>query len=389
MESSLNGKTPEYLGADLTDRYSKTCRDVDVCGLTPGDDKSLAAKFWFWRWDAFPVPLRVNAIAKELAGTRAAMLDGPQGLAKSGNSLRVCERQSAAVGKTPDTRPDLAKPFAGFIRSSLDLFAALKRAGTNISPAGFVGGTSEVYPGHIWTILAGGRPLPKKSTDAGRLVRKRILEALGVFGLPILPTHDQNDACLSALIAAAVDGRIPGVIPLTIGSPLFVDTNGVLREGPMVVPRLTSEAAELIANVLHEFGPVDGAGSAAAATLRNGRVGSDAIGSGPGCISADDLLDNLIAKALAGHPQVYTYSGAYRRLFKDPYRKWSQAYADRVIKAARHTSPRNLPGLGLVRLDAFVVSKSDGLPSDGHWPHAEYDREDWERALGQAERIIS
>ena len=48
------------------------------------------------------------------------MLDGPQALASRGASLRVCERQSA-IGKTPDKRPGLAKPFAGFICSSLDV----------------------------------------------------------------------------------------------------------------------------------------------------------------------------------------------------------------------------------------------------------------------------
>jgi hypothetical protein len=110
-------------------------------------------------------------------------------------------------------------------------------------------------------------------------------------------------------------------------------------------------------------------------------------GPGPTPISADDLLDGLILKAIQGHPEVYTYSAAYRRLFKIAYRKWSQAYAARVIEAARQTRPRNLPGLGLVRLDAFVVSKSDGLPSDGHWHCAEYDREDWERVLGGAQMV--
>lgn len=133
MRSTLN-EVPPYLGADLTDRYSSACRATDVCGLTPVADSTLEASFWTWEWDPAPQPLVVTAIAKELAGTRVAMLDGPQGLARNGNALRDCERQSAAVGRTPDSRPLLNRPFGGFICSSLDLFSALERAGTNIGP---------------------------------------------------------------------------------------------------------------------------------------------------------------------------------------------------------------------------------------------------------------
>jgi len=50
----------------------------------------------------------------------------------------------------------------------------------------------------------------------------------------------------------------------------------------------------------------------------------------------------------------------------------------------RRMRPRELLGLGLVRLDAFVVSKKDGLPSNGYWRAAHHDREVWERVLGNA-----
>lgn len=181
MRSTLSAPVPEYIGADLTDRYSVQCRDIDVCGLTPTGSAGLRAVFWHWHWDRAPQPLDVAAIAKELRAARVAMLDGPQALARRGDALRVCERQAAAVGKTPDTCPSLSKPFGGFICSSIDLFNALDRHGLAISPPMFVGGVSEVYPGHIWTILSARRPLPQKSTEAGRRVRKCILEALGVF----------------------------------------------------------------------------------------------------------------------------------------------------------------------------------------------------------------
>lgn len=253
MNSTLKGRVPPYLGGDLTDRYSKNCRDVDVCGLTPGKNDTLTASLWIWRWDAAPKVLEVTVIAKELAATRAVMLDGPQGLATKGKALRECERLSAAAGKTPDKRPELDRPFAGYICSSIDIFAALTRAGTNISPALFLGGVSEVYPGHIWRILAGhGVCLEKKSTDIGRRERKHILEALRVSGLPELPTHDQNDACVAALLAAAADGAVSGITLKGIGSQLFADPDGTLREGLMVVPEVTAKTGDLISGALRK-----------------------------------------------------------------------------------------------------------------------------------------
>ena len=245
MHSTLKDSVPPYLGADLTDRYAKSCRDIDVCGLAHGENGTLTASFWVWQWDAGPGALDVTAIANELSATRAAMLDGPQGLATAGESLRVCERCSAAAGKTPHRRPPpLGRPFAGFICSSLDIFAELKRAGTNISPPRFLGGVSEVYPAHIWKILA-GRPLKRKSTLKGRLERKHILEGQGVSGLPELPTHDQNDACVAALMAAASDGAVPEIGIEGIGSALFADPDGTMREGQMVIPaRITRVRSE-------------------------------------------------------------------------------------------------------------------------------------------------
>jgi hypothetical protein len=373
VQSSLNAKVPEYVGADLTDRYSGDCRDVDVCGLTPDESGGLRALFWRWHWDPAPKPLDVAVVASELAAARVSMVDGPQALAINGNTLRLCERQSAAVGKTPDARPALSKPFAGFICSSLDLFNALHRGGTRISPLGFVGGVSEVYPGHIWAILGNRRVLPRKSTQAGRAVRMRILEALGVIGLPELPTHDQNDACVAALIAAAADGRVPGVSVASIGSALLVDIEGTLREGPMVIPQVTAATADAISRVLHDTPTLDGLVPAVALPA-----------SDPPNTTGDDLLSRLIAKAVEGDPQVCTYARAYRVLFNRSYSKWSQEYANRVIELARRTTLRELSGLGFVRLDAFIVSKKDGRPSDGYWPLAQHDREDWERALGCA-----
>jgi hypothetical protein len=267
----------------------------------------------------------------------------------------------------------LAKPFAGFICSSLELFAGLKREGIVISPPVFVGGVSEVYPGHIWTILNGRRPLPKKSTEAGRLARRTILEALGVTELPMLPTHDQNDAAVAAILSAVADNQVTGVSAASIGEPLTVDSDGTLREGPMVIPRVTGMVARRIADALREVHITE---------LSVGRV----IEPAPAAlhIGAEELLALFIAKAIEGNPQVCTYGWAYRTLFNASYTKFSMAYARKAVEVACRTRPRELPGLGMVRLDAFIVSKRDGLPSDGYWPAAHHDREDWERVLGYA-----
>ena len=99
---------------------------------------------------------------------------------------------------------------------------------------------------------------------------------------------------------------------------------------------------------------------------------------------AEDLLARFIEKAVQGEPQVCTYGWAYRTLFNASYSKFSMAYAKKTVEVACRTRPRELPGLGLVRLDTFIVSKKDGLPSVGYWSVAHHDREEWARVLGSA-----
>jgi predicted nuclease with RNAse H fold len=376
VKSTLKIGVPEYIGADLTDRYSNACRDIDVCGLSSGEGNRLTATFWLWQWDLVPGDLDVSVLSSELKAARTSMFDGPQGLAAKGQDLRACERQSAAVGKTGDSLPPLTRPFAGFIRSSLDIFAALRRAGVEISPDGFLGGVSEVYPGHIWTILSGRRALPNKSTEQGRIGRKSILEALGVVGLPPLPTHDHNDACVAALLAAAADGKVPGLAATAIGVPLSIDPDGTLREGLMVIPDVTAETRSLIYEHLHKVPTID----VVAAGPRKQVAPANCQASD----RANALLNRFILRAMDGNPEVCTYSWAYRYLFNASYDKWSQAYVNQVVAFAQRTLPLQLPGLGMVRLDTFVVTRTDERPSSGHWKSARYDNEDWERVLGSA-----
>lgn len=231
MKTTFSGVN---LGVDLTDRYAMSCRAIDVCGLTCDGQNRLRATFWKWEWSQPPAKLDVRLIASEIKMAKSTMIDGPQGLASIGKSLRECERLWGAAGKTPAVIPT-GIPFAGFIRSSIELFSALAQAGFQGSPSGFVGEVSEVYPGDIWRRLANGK-LPRKSTQRGRWARKQILQSLGVEDLPVLPTHDQNDACISAVLAAAADRKVSGITVRGIGLPLVVGPDGIMREGPMVIP---------------------------------------------------------------------------------------------------------------------------------------------------------
>ena len=116
----------------------------------------------------------------------------------------------------------------------MELFAALHGAGLAVSPQAVVGGVNEFYPGEGWRRLA-GRRLPIKSSAVGRKVRADWLRRFGVrLSGPL--SHDQLDACLGALLAAAADGRVPGLAVERLGPALRVAGDGTLREGPILLP---------------------------------------------------------------------------------------------------------------------------------------------------------
>jgi hypothetical protein len=238
MRTTRTGEASRYLGADLTDRYARAPRAIDVCGLTPLPGGTLVARFWTWTWDAAPSPLEVGPLDDEIRLARVAMLDGPQGLARPPAAMRACERLTGAPGKTPHQLPPFYVPFAGFIHSSVELFAALHAAGVPISPIAGQQGCGEVYPGDMWTTVVSG--LPKKGTPEGDRLRGAALGMIGVTGLPANVTHDQNDAAIAALAAAALDGVVSGVAAQLVGDALYIDKGGTLREGPMVRLGVTS-----------------------------------------------------------------------------------------------------------------------------------------------------
>lgn len=241
MHTSFSGvRHADYLGIDPSDRYAKVRRPIDVCGLFLQPDGALAARFWQWTWSAPGSPLDIAALLPELRAARAALVDGPQALARPGARLRASERLCATAGKTPDRLPP-SGPYGGFIRSSVELFAACAAAGIPISPAGFLGGLAETYPAAVWKQLSPG--LPSKTSAAGRAARQALLERLGVCQLPPRPSHDQLDAGLCALLAAAADGQVAGLTLRAVGQPLSRGADGVWREGPIAVVELSPGAA--------------------------------------------------------------------------------------------------------------------------------------------------
>jgi hypothetical protein len=372
----------DYLGIDLSDRYAKNRRPNDICALTTIECSKLSAQFWLWEWPKPELRLDISEISEEIGAAKSTMIDGPQGLASTGMLLRACERGCGAAGKTPDVLPPLGKPFAGFVRSSVELFAALAAAEFVVSPPQFMGGISEVYPGDIWHRLA-GRTIPKKSTHEGRRARSLILKALGILGLPDLPTHDQNDACVSALMAAAADGKVNGMSVRGIGLPLARDPDGTLREGPIVIPMLSQELRESINEALHALRSVAEQRPASVATENKVRKTSRPAN--------DSLLEKVITPrdyfvraAQQGDAKICTYAWAYCHIFGESPTIWSQAYARKVLVLAENTPRTELSTLGKVGLDSFIVSSRTGLPGDGHWKSSAYDREEWERVLGTA-----
>lgn len=240
----------EYLGVDLTDGYAKGQRPVDVCGLDrrgPPNEGRLAARFWQWTYDAGG-PTNVTALLPEIRAARGTVMDGPQALASRGASMRVAERQLGAPGHTPFALGGLTGPFAGFVRTSVEIFSMLDQAGITVGGFAAPGTVTEHYPGGLWRRLAPGIP-PKRST-AGLAARKAVLEALGVDLPPTNRlTDDHLDAALGALLAAASEGHVSGAGVRRAGTPLFRDQQ-LLREGEILLLTADDATAQRIAQAV-------------------------------------------------------------------------------------------------------------------------------------------
>jgi hypothetical protein len=233
----------KFVGIDLTSAFSTSPRAIDVAVL----DDRLNACFFAVAWpDAeFVIGRDASFLTQSLLaqipigpGERMVIaIDGPQGLATVGNTMRACERTLGTPGRTPSTLPpaeETGAPFQGYIRSSIDLFAGLLGVDPPRTLAGLNGVGNleadlwEVFPGAEWVVLA-KRQLPLKTTAAGRQVRRTLFEALQVaFPTHAVPTADQNDALVGAYLAWCVHNR-PSSVELVGVAPQIAD--GEVREG--------------------------------------------------------------------------------------------------------------------------------------------------------------
>ena len=232
----------KFVGIDLTSAFVAAPRPIDIAVL----DDFLNAGFFAVAWPPAEVVISRDStfLTQTLlaqvplgSGERVVLaVDGPQGLATAGTTMRACERTLGTPGRTPSELPppqEAGVPFQGYIRSSIDLFAALVGADPSWPLAGLAGvaasdaGLWEVFPGAEWVVLA-GRCLRSKTTEAGRRERQRLFNAAGViFPTTALPTADQNDALVGAYMAWCVHHR-PGSVEL-VGVAPTVD--GGIREG--------------------------------------------------------------------------------------------------------------------------------------------------------------
>lgn len=220
-----------FIGVDLADRYSRSPRPNDVCILT-GSPGAFFVRFDRFSWSR--ESLNEKAVLDYLRNARAVYIDGPQGRAEHGRTRRDSERLVRAPGPTPETLPALSRPFAGFVRSSVELFDALWKAGARIENDS-LNGLQEVYPGGIWAALLKG--IDKKGTASGRLQREAILAELGVLLPDRKLTDDQRDAAIAAVLAAAANGLVDGLDVVDRGEPARWDSDaGFIREGRILMP---------------------------------------------------------------------------------------------------------------------------------------------------------
>lgn len=239
----------QYLGVDLTDGYSGGLRPVDVCGLdrqgSPNEGR-LGARFWQWTYGSGG-PTNVTALLPEIRAARGTVMDGPQALARRGATTREAEQRLGAPGHTPFALGKLTGPFAGFVRTSVEIFSALDRTGVTVGGLPSLATVTEHYPGGLWGRLVPG--MPPKRTAKGIAVRKAVLEALGVDFPAILLTDDHLDACLGALLAASSDGHVLGTVVTRVGTPLFRDPQ--LREGEILMLEVNEVTRQRIVQAAH------------------------------------------------------------------------------------------------------------------------------------------
>lgn len=222
-----------YIGLDLSDPFAMITRPCDVAVLGPELDCTFSR--WDYRSDGTGIiPLRAVGRSFILA------IDGPQALAGQPDAtVRESERLVGAPGRTPYDFPEPGRPFAGFIKGSVQLFHNLVTSGSRFRLLGMEdvpptdANLLEVFPGSAWKILAPA-PLPAKRTLDGRRARRDLLREMGVaFPTDDLPTDDQLDAAIAAFVAWTYDNGNAKVVG---AAPYIDEATGAIREGYIVQP---------------------------------------------------------------------------------------------------------------------------------------------------------
>lgn len=244
-----------FVGVDLIDCNAKSPRPVDVAILRPTGDGAGVIRFEQFRFthptdSAWPMNV-VSAVEKFQNGRTVFVVDGPQALAQPPNKTRVVERLLRTPAHTPSEVPlPRSRPFAGYIRTSIDFFNALVLQGFHLADLDGVGQEQvnliETYPGAAWPRLhSGPSPLRSKSTIEGRKQRTAILEGIGCrFENSKLATHDELDAALCAALGWRWFVPTDGLkVALTGDVQAYRDDFRILREGRMLMP-VTSRIVE-------------------------------------------------------------------------------------------------------------------------------------------------
>lgn len=97
---------------------------------------------------------------------------------------------------------------------------------------------------------------------------------------------------------------------------------------------------------------------------------------------AQELLVLLVKRVKEGNPTVISYTQGYEYLFGPIHRGHPEQDVPPLLRVARRCSPVELPALGDVLLDTFLVNKRTRWPGSGHWRDVAYDKEAWGRVFG-------
>jgi predicted nuclease with RNAse H fold len=215
-----------------------------VCGIDVGSFRTPAYVAWLGDDGAFELETYRPAPDRPLPNGRlpvAYALDAPQGLPLPGRTRRAADREA----KTPTSVLPVERgavpsmpAYAAFVEAGITIFWEARRRGLAAVPGLDCAGPAllETYPRfairRLWPDL---RAIPSKRKEPARYVAELWprLRALGLDG-PAPKRHDDVDALLCAVAARAwADGTA-----VEAGEPPRLDeTDGVLREGFIVVPR--------------------------------------------------------------------------------------------------------------------------------------------------------